>query len=179
MKTFEEKFTAWVDGELKGHELQEFEAELASVKDAQLDKLASRQLGDVLREHGRAPALQNTDFFNHQLMQQIEASMPAPAEKPARRKMGWLPRFALASAFSVAAALGIHQMMGPSASPQSALEAHNGFQVIHTQAGDPEITATSFYSQKNDVTVLWLDGAKSMPKKEASPKPADKHEPKN
>jgi len=36
--TFEEKYTAWIDGELKGEELTSFEAELARTEDADLQK---------------------------------------------------------------------------------------------------------------------------------------------
>ena len=37
--------------------------------------------------------------------------------------------------------------------------------IINTRSGDPDITASAFYSKQNDVTVLWLDGQKYMPEK--------------
>src|ERR1039458_2319285 len=108
MKTFEEKFTAWVDGELKGRELAEFEAELPHALDARLDKHAANQLGELFREHGRAPELTNGDFFNHQIMQRIEAELPMPEIAPMRRKFAWsLPRLAMAGAFSLLVAAGL------------------------------------------------------------------------
>src|SRR5579862_2410752 len=108
MKTFEEKFTAWVDGELKGKELAEFEAELPNALEARLEKHAAGRIGELLREHGRAPELTNEDFFNHQLMQWIEAQSARPATAPARRKFAWsLPRLAMAVAFSLLVAFGL------------------------------------------------------------------------
>jgi len=155
MKTFEEKFTAWIDGELKGNELTQFEAELAGVEDAELDRVLAHQLGDVLREHGRAPALQNVDFFSNQIMQRIHAEMPEPARKPERPRFVWsLPKLAFAGAFVLAGAFGIFHFMTPA--PQVA-QRNQVAQIYKTQSGDPDISATAFYSQKNDATVLWID----------------------
>ena len=47
MKTFEEKFTAWVDGKLSGRELADFENEIAAMADAQSaqsEKLAAQKV---------------------------------------------------------------------------------------------------------------------------------------
>jgi len=163
MKTFEEKFTEWIDGLLKGDELIAFEAELAQTGDAELQKAAAHQLGDLLREHGQARELQNADFFNHRIMQEIEAGMPKPAPEKARPKFSWsLSRLALAGAFSLLVAAGLFHFMipaGPLGKPPGAL----ADQIIKTQSNDPDITASAFYSQKNDVTVLWLDGPKYIP----------------
>ena len=168
MKTFEEKFTAWVDGELKGQELAEFEVELANVKDAQLDKLAAHQLGDLFREHGHAPELRNEDFFNQQLMYQIEAEMPKPAAAPVRRKFAWsLPRLAMAGAFSLLVAFGLFQVMIPK-DQQATSESQGIVQVINTKGGQ-DINVTPFYSQQDNVNVIWLGGPglKYVPDKSA------------
>ena len=44
MKTFEEKWTAWVDGQLSGRELSEFEASLPdkAAAEAETDRADSR-----------------------------------------------------------------------------------------------------------------------------------------
>jgi hypothetical protein len=172
MKTFEEKFTAWVDGNLKGEELAAFEVELAQVKDAELDKLAAHQLGDLFREHGRAPELQNADFFNHQLMQQIEADQPKPVAKPERARFSWsLPRIALAGAFSLALAVGLYFSLIPQQplhNPQVAQVP--SMQILNTHGGTPEITASAFHTDKDNVTVLWIDGLKYVPDKKAEKK---------
>jgi|ERR1700677_3950721 len=176
MKTFEEKLTAWVDGELKGRELAEFEAELAGVKEAKPLKLAANKIGGLLREHGRAPELKNEDFFNHQLMQRIEAELPKQEEAatPPRRKFAWsLPRLALAGAFSMAVAFGIFQMAVPGkvANQPAAPESPNSVEIINTKGGGPGISVSTFRSQQNDV-VIWVEGSKYMPDKNAQ---AEKH----
>src|SRR4249919_2587858 len=81
MKTFEEKWTAWLDGQLTGKELAEFEASLPDKTAAELEKQDALKLGAFLKEQLRAPAMQNAEFFNHQLHQQI-ASESAPAGLP-------------------------------------------------------------------------------------------------
>ena len=169
MKTFEEKFTAWVDGELKGQELAEFEVELAGVKDAKEHKHAAGRIGDLLREHGSAPELKNEDFFNHQLMQQIEADLPRQEAAPAHRKFSWsLPRLALAGAFSLLAAFGIFQVMSPHTTVPPAAPESPGIVIINTKGGDPGISVTSYQSKENDV-VIWVEGSKYVPDKRAQP----------
>jgi hypothetical protein len=81
MKTFEEKWTAWLDEQLTGKELSEFEASLPDKTAAELEKQDALKLGAFLKEQLRAPAMQNAEFFNHQLRQQI-ASESAPAVRP-------------------------------------------------------------------------------------------------
>jgi hypothetical protein len=43
MKTFEEKWTAWLDGQLTGRELQEFEASLPDKAAAEDEKADARK----------------------------------------------------------------------------------------------------------------------------------------
>lgn len=120
MKTFEEKFTAWVDGELKGRELAEFEAELPQALDSRLEKTAARQVGELLRKHGNAPALDNPDFFNLEIMRRIEAEVTADTYAPVRKKFAWtLPRLALAGAFSLVVSFGLYHELIPRPSSQA------------------------------------------------------------
>ena len=56
MKTFEEKWTAWLDGELKGAELAEFEASLPDKAAAEAEKREAHKLG----AHG----LSEQEFYN-------------------------------------------------------------------------------------------------------------------
>ena len=51
MKTFEEKWTAWIDGELTGDELAEFEASLPDKAAAEAEKRDAQKLGTFLKEH--------------------------------------------------------------------------------------------------------------------------------
>ena len=73
MKTFEEKWTAWLDGELRGKELAEFEASLPDRAAAEAEKLEAQKLGSLLKQHLPARAMGNEEFFNHQLRGRIEA----------------------------------------------------------------------------------------------------------
>ena len=166
MKTFEEKFTAWVDGELKGRELAEFEAELPHALDARLEKLAAHQIGELFREHGRAPELTNEDFFNHQIMQRIEAELPIPETKPVRRQFAWsLPRLAMAGAFSLLVAFGLYHTLIPKAGQP---DKQGIVEVISTGSGNKTMI---YYSPQNDVNVVLIDdsGLKTTPEKHVSP----------
>src|SRR5207302_66520 len=104
MKTFEEKFTAWIDGLLAGSELSEFEAELESMSSAEAERDDARKLGGLLRAEYAAPELKNADFFNHQLMQVIEAEALVAEHKSKRQSIfEWLSvaRMAWAGALSL------------------------------------------------------------------------------
>jgi anti-sigma factor RsiW len=50
MKTFEEKWTAWVDDELSDAERAEFEASLDDRAAAEAEKLRAQKLGAILKE---------------------------------------------------------------------------------------------------------------------------------
>ena len=51
MKTFEEKWTAWLDGQLTGKELVKFEASLSDKAPAEAEKRDLQKLGALLKEH--------------------------------------------------------------------------------------------------------------------------------
>lgn len=75
MKTFEERYTEWIDGELRGAALIAFEEELArraQAGEAQAEKVGAASLRALLREHLQAPELSNAEFFHHQLRERIE-----------------------------------------------------------------------------------------------------------
>ena len=181
MKTFEEKFTAWVDGQLTGPELIAFEKELEAHPDAPVEKQAALDLGDLLRTHVAAPPLRNADFFNHQLLLQIEAQQPEAARTaatPAHRPVFWsLRRMAFSGAFLLFLATAFYF----AAVPQTRREVRQNEKyvsniltgryhdpnitanILNARSDDPGITATSFYSKRENVNVLWLDGLNYMP----------------
>lgn len=83
MKTFEERYTAWIDGQLENGALTAFEHELerrAAVGEAEADRTDAARLRTLLQTHFQAPALTNPDFFNHQLLGRIEAEA-APSRR--------------------------------------------------------------------------------------------------
>jgi hypothetical protein len=164
MKTFEEKFTAWVDGLLSGEELRQFEIEISEMENAGADKSDALRLGNLLRREYRAPELKNAEFFNHQIMQRIAAETPRPQTTTPRAAFGffslWRMAFAGGLSLIVAASLFLlvvrnGQKSNPT--PQDVLA-----KVIDAQTDDP-VTATSFQSKSNKVTVLWLDGLDYIP----------------
>ncbi len=164
MKTFEEKFTAWIDGELRGQALIDFEAELAKIPEAEAGKAAAHKLGDLLRAEGRAPELKNAEFFNHQLMQAIQ-SEERRTEVPAKVRSGWwsIPRMAWGGAFSLALALVLFVLVIPHGPVENPTSEEYVSQIIKSSTEDPSILATSFQSKKEKVTVLWLDGLDYVP----------------
>lgn len=164
MKPFEENFTAWIDGELAGAELAAFDAELAKVQDAEAEKAGAHQLGDLLRLHGNAPELKNADFFNHQLLQAIELEQRRETA-PVRTAVSWwtLPRIAWVGAASLLVALALGQMLIPRGPIENPTGGDYVAQVIESSTDDPAISATSFHSKKENVTVLWLDGLDYVP----------------
>ncbi|SRR5579862_165259 len=160
MKTFEENFTAWVDGILSEEERLAFEATLD--KDAPGERNRLLQLGELLRNHSPAPALSNPDFFNHQLLERIAAENGAPAR---RGQSPWfVPRFIFAGASCFAAAVLLFHFLipvGPVENPSSA-PAYVA-QFYNARTDDPDVSATAFHSKKDNVTVLWLDGLDYLP----------------
>src|SRR5258707_12271557 len=71
MKTFEEKWTAWLDGQLSGKELAEFESSLPDLAAAQSEKRDAQKLGAFLKEQLATQAVSNEEFFSHQLHERI------------------------------------------------------------------------------------------------------------
>jgi anti-sigma factor RsiW len=115
MTTVEEKMTAWIDGKLTGKELAEFERELERRPEAVVEKAAAQQIGELLRTHCSAPILQNAEFFNHQLMQRIEADQAnagAPRKTASAREGRFLnlPRMAWAGVFCLLIALMLFEV---------------------------------------------------------------------
>jgi anti-sigma factor RsiW len=164
MKTFEERYTAWIDGQLSGEALAAFEKELATHPEAAEDRAAARKLGDLLRAHGTAPALSNADFFNLQIQQRIEADQPRPRAEPARGGGSFfLPISRLI--WAGAACLGIAALLYKTMIPAAHTPAESNYfaQVVEAWPSDPSISATTVYDPKDNVTVLWLDGLDYMP----------------
>src|SRR5438046_8526790 len=94
MKTFEEKWTAWVDDEMSDAERAEFEASLDDRAAAVAEKNQLRKLGARLKEELRPLAMGNEEFFHHQLRSRIAAES-APADRrsaPPGRESWWTIR---------------------------------------------------------------------------------------
>ena len=91
MKTFEEKWTAWIDGELTGAELVEFEASLPDKAAAEAEKREAQKLGTFLKEHLECRAMGNEEFFHHQLRERITLDAADTRRETAGSGRGWWP----------------------------------------------------------------------------------------
>src|SRR5213595_3948655 len=91
MKTFEEKWTAWIDGELAGRELVEFEASLPDLGGAEAEKRDAQRLGMFLKEHLPCRAMGNEEFFHHQLREKIASDTAVPTSSSAGGVRVWWP----------------------------------------------------------------------------------------
>jgi hypothetical protein len=161
MTTFEEKYTGWIDGQLSGSELAEFERALANRPEAEADRKAAHQLRELLQKHGRAPALANPDFFNHQLLQRLSADESARKSPLSRWKWQWtLPRLVWSGFAFLLLAWGLFKLLIPP-HPGNA-EPEYFAKIIRADPAEPTISATPVYPEEK-VTVIWLDGLDYLP----------------
>jgi hypothetical protein len=154
MKTFEEKFNAWLDGLLSDEELKSFENEHPSI---QQDKAEFLKLKNLLRDNLRCQKLGNPDFFNSQIMAQIERETARAS--PSARVLG-LPRIALAGIFALCVGFALFFSMIPRgnlADPGSGYVA----EVLKTRTADPKVKAT--VDNKKDMTIIKLEGLDKLP----------------
>ena len=146
MKTFEEKWTAWLDDELSGNELAEFEASLPDKAAAEAEKRDAHKLGAFLKEQLQGRAMGNEEFFHHQLRERIAAEARATSvpEKTSAKPALWpIGRLAWVGATSLA------------------IFCVCTFFVLREKS--PNATISMFESKEDRVTVLWVDGLQSLP----------------
>ncbi|MEP6699149.1 MAG: hypothetical protein ABJB09_05395 [Verrucomicrobiota bacterium] len=172
MKTFEEKWTAWLDGELSGKELAEFEASLPDKAAAEAEKNDALKLRSFLKEHLAECSMGNEEFFHHQLRQRIESDARATAA-PEKEDTGraWWPigRLVWAGATSLAifAVCTFFVMRETDRSNQSQYLS----QILNARvdpAVSPNATISMFETKDDKVTVLWVDGLQSLPSEYAA-----------
>src|SRR4051812_47932972 len=172
MKTFEEKWTAWIDGELTGAELAQFEASLPDKAAAEAEKRDAQKLGTFLKEHLPCRAMGNEEFFHHQLRERMAAEedgTSAPAPTAGGRvswpigRLVWVGATALAI-FSVCTFFVMRE--------KPVTEQSQYLSEILTARVDPAFspnaTISMFKSNEDRVTVLWVEGLQSLPSEYAS-----------
>ncbi|MEY2508601.1 MAG: hypothetical protein QOH01_2930 [Verrucomicrobiota bacterium] len=171
MKTFEEKWTAWVDGELAGRELVEFEASLPDLAAAEAEKRDAHELGTFLKEHLPCLAMGNEEFFHHQLREKIASDTAVPTSPSADGDRGWWPIGRLvwvgATALAMFAAVTFFVIREQPATDQSQYLS----QILNARvdpAVSPNATITMFESKEDKVTILWVEGLQSLPSEFAS-----------
>ena len=172
MKTFEEKWTAWLDGELSGDELAQFEASLPDKAAAEAEKRDAHKLGVFLKEQLQDRVMGNEEFFHHQLRERIarevrEASAP---EKIGAKPAFWpIGRLAWVGATSLAIfCLCIFFIMREKSTTDQSQYLTQILNARVDPAVSPNATISMFESKKDKVTVLWVEGLQSLPSEYAT-----------
>ncbi|HST29734.1 MAG TPA: hypothetical protein VLK27_02720 [Chthoniobacterales bacterium] len=170
MKTYEEKWTAWLDGQLSGRELIEFESSLPDLAAAEAERRDAHKLGVFLKKELGAQALNNEEFFSHQLRERIARETETQTDGGFRTSWWTLPRLvwsgATALALFLVCAVAIMRQHEPGEQSEYLT------QILKTQvdpAANPNATV-SIFEIKNDnkVTVLWTEGLQTLPADYAS-----------
>ncbi len=172
MKTFEEKWTAWIDGKLDEQELAEFKASLPDLRAAEMEKEEALKLGNFLRQELGLPKMANEEFFHHQLRNEIARDLPQPGARessPTRASWWSIGRLAWAGTASLAvfAVCTFFVMREENVGGQSAYLT----QIINARV-DPEVspnaTISMFETKEDKVTVLWVEGLQTLPSEYAA-----------
>jgi anti-sigma factor RsiW len=153
MKTFEEKFTAWVDGELSAEEARSFQNDHPSLQKERAELL---KLKDLLRQGLQPPVLQDPDFFNAQIMAKIDR----PSRRSLRKSWFGLPRVAWGGIGVLAMGCVMFIVMiphGDLSDPRSGYVAD----VLKTKTHDPRVKAT--VDNQKDMTIIKLEGLQKLP----------------
>jgi anti-sigma factor RsiW len=156
MKTFEEKLTAWLDGQLQGEELRVFEKEYPSAQQEKADYL---KLKTLLKENFCCRDLDNPEFFNSQIMEKIER-MTGERNRSPRRALLVLPRLA----WGGICALGVGVALFFAVIPRGGLsDPGAGYvaEVLKTRTADPKVKAT--VENRKDMTIIKLEGLDKVP----------------
>ena len=172
MKTFEENWTAWVDGELSGTELAAFEASLPDRAAAEAEKRESHELGTFLREQLQGRAMANEEFFGHQLRQAI-AKEQSPQRSPVVResRSAWWSIGRLAWAGAASLAIFVVCTFFVLREKETGDQSQYLSQILKARvdpAVSPNATISMFESREDKVTVLWVDGLQSLPSEYAT-----------
>ena len=166
MKTFEEKWTAWVDGQLSGRELSEFEASLPDKAAAEAEKAGALKLGELLKRELSARTLTNEEFFSHQLRENIGRLCEDGARGPREARSTWwtIPRLLWTGAASLAVFLVFTVVVMHEKNP--AEESQYLTQILNARVDpgvSPNGTVSMFEVKQDRVTVLWTEGLQSLP----------------
>jgi anti-sigma factor RsiW len=166
MKTFEEKWTAWLDGRLSDRELAEFEASLPDKAAAEAEKTEAKKLGALLKRELGAQALLNEEFFNHQIRERISRESTGESRK---RGVEVSPRWTIrrllwtgTASLAVFLVMAIFVMRDKNPAEQSQYLT----QILNARVDpvvSPNATISMFETKEDRVTVLWTEGLQSLP----------------
>ena len=166
MKTFEEKWTAWLDGRLSDRELAEFEASLPDKAAAEAEKAEAKKLGALLKRELGAQALLNEEFFNYQLRERIARESAGESRRRGVEVSTWwtIRRLLWTGTASLAVFLvmAIFVMRDKNPAEQSQYLT----QILNARVDpvvSPNATISMFETKEDRVTVLWTEGLQSLP----------------
>jgi hypothetical protein len=151
MRTFEQLYTAWVDGALTKDEAAAFEKQHPELLRERDDMSKLRQL---LQRHLVPTELAHAEFFTSKLMEQI-----VPAERSLPSWLG-IPRLVWGGIGSLAAALSLFFLFVPYRNI-SASHTEYVAEVLKTTTTDPKIRAT--VDSEKGITLIKLDGVDKVP----------------
>lgn len=164
MKTFEEKWTAWVDGQLTEKELADFEASLPDKAAAQAEKRDAQKLGTLLKQELGARDLANAEFFSHQLRDRI--ARESAQDRGATRSTWWtVPRLTLVGATALALFF-VSAFFVIWGGKQHQEQSEYLTQILNMRvdpAASPNATISVFEAQQDRVTIIWTEGLQSLP----------------
>jgi hypothetical protein len=166
MKTFEEKWTAWLDDRLSDKEKAEFEASLPDKAAALAEKNAAHPLGLLLKRELVAPALTNEEFFSHQLRERIAREEAGPSHGGRDHVSTWwtIRRLFWTGATSMALFFICAVFVLRDKNPTEQSEYLS--QILNARVDpvvSPNATVSMFEAKEDHVTVLWTEGLKSLP----------------
>src|SRR5947207_10675631 len=168
MKTFEEKWTAWLDDQLSGRELSQFEASQPDKAAAQAEKAEAKKLGELLKRELTAHPLKNEEFFSHQLRERIVQESGEQRRKRVRgspTSSRWtIPRLLWAGTASLAVFLICTVLVMRQERP--AEESQYLTQILNARVDplvSPNATVSIFEVKQDRATVLWTEGLQSLP----------------
>lgn len=166
MKTFEEKWTAWLDGQLSDRELAEFEASLPDKAAAEAEKAEAKQLGALLKRELGAQALLNEEFFNYQIRERIGRESAGESRKRGVEVSTWwtIRRLLWTGTASVAVFLVMAVFVMRDKNPGE--QSQYLTQILNARVDpvvSPNATISMFETKEDRVTVLWTEGLQSLP----------------
>ena len=170
MKTFEEKWTAWLDDQLTGRELLEFEASLPDRAAAEAEKREMKKLGQLLKQELGTVPFPNEDFFNHQIGEKIAHDDRGRSHGGGSIWTWWtVPRLVLSGAAALAMFVLFSLIFVRDRTPESPSPYLTQILNARVDPGiSPNATITMFEAKDDRVTVLWTEGLRALPSEYAS-----------
>ena len=163
MKTFEEKWTAWLDDQLTGKELDDFEASLPDKEAAEAEKRDTTKLGALLKQELGAQPFSNEEFFSHQLRERI--ARENAQDRHGGKSTWWtVPRLVWTGAVSLALFMICAVAVMRDKTPGERSEYLT--QILNMRVDpvvSPNATVSVFETKGDRVTVIWTEGLQSLP----------------